>query len=790
MFSTFSALNSTDRPEQPAPPRPKRNQVARACDWCRLNRIKCDDRLPCQNCRSRGGHCSNTKQFETHSLKAANREIHRLRDRLKDFQEQLDKVTEESKRQLEAAKHQSQQPGSDTPNSISGIAPSAELPDLHRTTWDGFQNPESRTGQVIHFGPFSSPYMVMRLNGYMSESSNQRPLNSPIPVRISQAHQFWPTSSLEQSSDEAIQPSLRLSLAEAEDLSREQEENFLVLMWQAYHCIYPIIAEEDFREYYNSLWAGTNGQGPRQPSALVDSLLAVCMQYGSTFLGDEENMANDEKEPQAVHFHAAAHTFYRRSQRMLMDTLEHPSIPTLQSHIYCIIYQYNVANLDTALALLGLGIRIAHMLRLHLRPLGSPPRASQELHSRIWWTLYQLDSQISMSLGRPPLINPEDVGCAIPTDMRNAVQLSPPSVLVSPPEEELTWLSFHVQYIRLTAAARGVQEVFRMRCAEVLQVKDLQDIQEDPPTLELLARFMSSEVRPMYDWVQAVPQSLKNQRKGSGEALSTDRTPLSLNPASPLWLQRQRLLLEITYHHLQIATLRPFIRFPPRGPSLTPLTDGLGISALNHAVVLTNILKQVLSETDILSGWTPAFQYQWDATICIISFVLANPVCPPTPAARNVLPAAFQNLNTLGKPFAPSTNSIQLAWEQFRSSSALRGWSQLTPPNQSVSDTTGLLGSVPSSTGMDTTSMQITGTGVMASSSLPTDPFSGSLTSVKLPSNAITGNEFLDSAAITPPMHLMDTSFNLPIDMFMETGTPWMPSSAISLDSWNASGSQ
>jgi hypothetical protein len=713
-----------------------------------------------------------------------------LRNRLKVFQEQLDKVTEESKRQPGAAKYPSRQP-SDTSNSTSGIAPSAELPDLHRITWDGFQNPESRTGDVIHFGPFSSPYMVMRLNGYMSESSNQRPLNSPIPVRISQTHRYSPTSSLEQLSDEAIQPSLRLGLAEAEDLSREQEENFLVLMWQAYHCIYPIIAEEDFREYYNSLWAGTNGQGPRQPSALVDSLLAVCMQYGSTFLGDEENMADGEKEPQAVHFHTAAHTFYRRSQRMLMDTLEHPSIPTLQSHIYCIIYQYNVANLDTALTLLGLGIRIAHMLRLHLRPLGSPPRASQELHSRIWWTLYQLDSQISMSLGRPPLINPEEVGRAIPTDMRDAVQLSP-TVLVSPPEEELTWLSFHVQYIRLTAAARGVQEVFGVRCAEVVQMKDIQDIQKDPSTLELLARFISREIRPMYDWVQAVPQSLKNQRKGSGEALSTDRTPLNLNPASPLWLHRQRLLLEITYHHLQIATLRPFIRFPPRGPSLTPLTDGLGISALNHAVVLTNILKQVLSETDMLSGWTPAFQYQWDATICIISFVLANPVCPPTPAARNVLPAAFQNLNTLGKPFATGTNSIQLAWEQFRSSLTLRGWSQLTPPSQVASDTTGLLGSVPSSTGMDATSMHITGTGVMASTSQPTDLFSGLLASAKPPSNAIMENEFLDPAAIaiTPPMHLMDTSFNLPNDMFMGTSTRWMSNGAIPLDSWNASGSQ
>ena len=43
--------------------RPKRNQVARACDSCRINRIKCDEYQPCNACRSRGEQCSNTGKF-------------------------------------------------------------------------------------------------------------------------------------------------------------------------------------------------------------------------------------------------------------------------------------------------------------------------------------------------------------------------------------------------------------------------------------------------------------------------------------------------------------------------------------------------------------------------------------------------------------------------------------------------------------------------------------------------------------------------------------------------------
>ncbi|KAJ5333926.1 hypothetical protein MYU51_018259 [Penicillium brevicompactum] len=785
MFSTFSAnLNSTDRPpEQPAP-RPKRSQVGRACDWCRLNRIKCDDKQPCQNCRNHGGYCSNNKKFEAQSLPAANREIHRLRNRLKDFQEQLDKLNDEAKRNPRDAKNPSQ--SYDTLTSPASIATSTELPNAPRKTWDGHQNMGSQTGRVIHYGPQSSPYLVIRLNRYMSESSNQLHLKSPLPVRISQIHRHSPTISQEQLSDETERPSLRLGLAEVEDLSREQEEHFLVLLWQGYHSMYPIVAEQEFREYYDSLWVPSNGQAPRSPSPLVDSLLAVCMHYGSSFMVDDDDMAS-EADSQANHFTTAAHAFYRRSQRALMETLEHPSIMSLQSQIYCIIYLNNIVNLDTAHVLLGMAIRIAQMLRLHLRPVGPVPKATQELHSRIWWTLYQLDSQISMTLGRPPLINTDEVSCAMPSDTGDAVQPSA-TVLVSPPEEEISWLTFHVEYIRLMAAARTVHATFGAYCAEILQTKDIEDIHEDPPTLEMIARSMTSFARPMYEWVQTVPRSLKNARKCSGDAFSTDRTPVNTNPASPLWLQRQRLLLEITYHHLQITLFRPFLRFPPRGATLTPLTDGHGITSLNHAVLVTNILSQVLSETDLLRGWAPAFQYQWDATICMLSFILANPVCPPTPAAKKLLPTAFRNLDTLGPSFTPIANTVQLAWEQFRSSSTPRGWSQLTPPSQSASES-----DMPPPSSMGS-SVSIANTGFnpaqgMSATPQSNDLLSGLLSPNKMGSNMMLEAEFFNSSTVTPPIDLMDTSFNIPMDLSMGDTSQWKPN-GMSLESWEDYGPQ
>jgi hypothetical protein len=47
------------------------------------------------------------------------------------------------------------------------------------------------------------------------------------------------------------------------------------------------------------------------------------------------------------------------------------------------------------------------------------------------------------------------------------------------------------------------------------------------------------------------------------------------------------------------------MRFTPFSRTSTPLAD-------SHAIALTNMLHQTLSETDIPAGWHQACQYQWE----------------------------------------------------------------------------------------------------------------------------------------------------------------------------------
>lgn len=62
MFRSFSVYNHDDNVNQSEQtPKPKRAQVARACAWCRINRVRCDNHQQCRNCQRRKQTCRRDK---------------------------------------------------------------------------------------------------------------------------------------------------------------------------------------------------------------------------------------------------------------------------------------------------------------------------------------------------------------------------------------------------------------------------------------------------------------------------------------------------------------------------------------------------------------------------------------------------------------------------------------------------------------------------------------------------------------------------------------------------------
>ena len=150
------------------------------------------------------------------------------------------------------------------------------------------------------------------------------------------------------------------------------------------------------------------------------------------------------------------------------------------------------------------------------------------------------------------------------------------------------------------------------------------------------------------------------------KAFSTDRSTLEVDPVVHQWLQRQRLLLELSYHNVVMNLYRPFIYLSTPPSSAAPLAEGNSISCLNRAIATTNIILQMLTSSDILNGWHEAYQFQWNATLSMIGFIFAYPVCPPTPSARKAINSVITIFDTFRTNFAiaASASMSRATWLQ------------------------------------------------------------------------------------------------------------------------------
>ncbi|KAI1659347.1 fungal-specific transcription factor domain-containing protein [Daldinia decipiens] len=641
MFTTFvgTAAGATESsapltPEpQPPKPRQKRSQVARACDWCRVHRIKCDNHLPCSNCRKRNGQCSQG-EIPVRTLPHAYRKIERLENRVRELERELENERKAIK------------PGTgintpQTPSSLASSGPSGsegpeafDSPGEHINSLEGKKSregvhiPTTRSQQGTWYGASSLFYFIRRMNTFLNTSLQQaRPIDRMLPDPVKLFDGTSQTSARDQSSRPTTTVTGDPAIA-GSYLTPTQEEYFISLFWQSLHTSLLVLDEGTFKEHYQSLWT-TSGR-ERKPSALVDIVIALCMHYNAALQPGLEDDIND--------IIAGSRWYYQRCQRLLTNDLENPTILTLQCHLLSSVYLCSASFPNMSDSTCTLAVRTAYMLGLHLEPPEDMPMREREMRKRLLWTLYVFDSKISMKLGRPFQLDHSDTTCSLPGDDRECATLS--GSVFAPLGEDATWLTFNLENVKLFRMIRITYTAFYKKQLGTTSIFDDQASQNDPKIIESHAEFLGPYIDRIEDWVKGVPNALKTKRGGNGVPFSTDSTLLEIEQFASLWLQRQRLLLELMYHNLCINLFRPFVRFAPvAGP--TPVADKIAADCARHAIALTRILHQVLSSTPILTGWHEASQWQWNAAMSLIGYVIAYPQSSTTPEARSAVDLAI-----------------------------------------------------------------------------------------------------------------------------------------------------
>ncbi|RDW76159.1 hypothetical protein BP5796_06980 [Coleophoma crateriformis] len=627
--------------------RQKRRQVARACDGCRIHRIKCDSSQPCSNCKSRGRHCSNNDAAREGSLSQACGEIERLRKKVQELEEKLEEVTAVNPEQQLA-----------TPSSMS-LAPSPFMAfksndvdqdgNPKKKFWEGVKLRPARSPHATWFGPSSLYFFIKNLSVRLSASLQLTHSDDHILLKSVSTLNLLdgPGAPCEDKITPAVDEA-KVPVTEA-DLSPTQEEYFINLFWQSYHTsLFAIIDEAEFKQHYQSLWM-TSGNA-RKSSALVDIILAMCMQYAISTLpvGEQGNIAGNADAT------IAGRWLYRRCQTLLTYEMESPTISTLQCHLLCAIYLCGGSFHNMVGTSSGLAVSTAYILGLHLEPPQDMPEREQEKRRRLWWAVYLLDSKTSMKLGRPFLVHDSYTMPRLPSDSPQAAMLS--GSTFAPLGDNATWLSFNLHNTKLYMAVRKAQTAFY---DTDFGLRDGQTILDDAQALEACAELLLPHMKYLEEWANGVPNALKTKRHNDGRPFSTDGSALEIEQFAPLWLQRQRLLLELTYHHLCVDLYRFFISLDSVSTSGL-LVETMATACAAHAIALTKITNQIFSSTSILDGWHEIFQWQWNATITLVGFVFTYPQGLSTPLARNAIDLSESVFDNFGAKFAVAVGAANI----------------------------------------------------------------------------------------------------------------------------------
>jgi hypothetical protein len=628
-----------------AKPRQKRAQVVRACDACRNHRTKCDNSPICHHCRSRGTQCSNSDASRLGTLSHAQRENERLRKQIQELRQELellrrDKVAGPYEQQF-LTPDPSPLSNSDIGDNDQSVATGAR-----KKFWEGIHIVTARSPHETWYGASSLFYFIKRVTTVLSDILQQNMSAATVLPSGASKLLHGPTSLSGEVLGRRVMPWTEDATTTGVYLNATQEEYFIALFWQAYHTsLFPILDEMEFTKHYRSLW--TLSATTRSQSALVDIVIALCMQYGISRLPSQKQGVLVDSNDATI----AGRWHYRRCQALLAYEFESPTITTLQCHMLCCVYLCCGTFQNMADSACGLAVRTAYMLGLHLEPPATLPLRERELRKRLWWALFVLDSKIGMKLGRPFIIHDSHATPSLPSDGLEIAAASGSNF--APLGENVTWLSFNLHHTLLFQVARAAYTAF---FDQELKLDHGQTVWDDIDTVEALAYSALSNAKQFDEWVNHVPRVLTTKRLNDGTPFSTDPSSLDIEQFAPVWIQRQRLLLELMYHNLRLNFYRPFITFHPTGAS-TPVAGDGATRCAAHAIALTHITHQVLSSSSILDGWHEAFQWQWNAVMTLLGFMLAYPHSSSTAAARSAVDLSLAVFDIFGKSFSVAANT-------------------------------------------------------------------------------------------------------------------------------------
>ncbi|PGH21531.1 hypothetical protein AJ80_03199 [Polytolypa hystricis UAMH7299] len=370
-------------------------------------------------------------------------------------------------------------------------------------------------------------------------------------------------------------PGMKIVAPDPKDLmlpSRKLADRLVAIYLTREYVNLPIFHLPAYQASYAALWTG---QDVLDDPGVFRSILNAVFALGS-LTTDPSNQDN-------------ATMYFIRAQNLLRG-LDADSIAYVQAYLIAGQFLLAISNLEAAWRSVGLAIRVAQSLHLHLAS-GSqhlPRREDRELARRVWHSCMVLERSIAINQGSMPLTK-HPFKAPLPTPLENeyvdvifggepASQSDRPSIIEF-----------------FTATARLYERV-----EDVVALQDelrlTSGISPHKKLLSFDTQTLHDADRLLCNWQAALPPFL--QPDANHEIL---KNPIAL---------RQHNIIRIRYLHMRLLLFRPFLAILTSSPELwhqhqtldTPLTFSLAyqsaIKCILAAIELIDILSRFHPETE------------------------------------------------------------------------------------------------------------------------------------------------------------------------------------------------
>ncbi|KAF2655822.1 hypothetical protein K491DRAFT_657751 [Lophiostoma macrostomum CBS 122681] len=393
----------------------QRQRVSRACLGCRTQKVKCSGDVPsCVHCQATGRECLYIMPrrdklnivtdrcvemailLRTLERDAGPEESRRINELLEAVEGDISKVRESA-----------------TPSSTT-----TDIDDQERNSPHGYFD---TVGLDLLDEDLSRDEQT-RATGFVGMNSEVQWLRSimyetlPGPTAL---HDRRRSSSFTFYSDsESVLPDLPVDSNALPD--PDIGELLLGCYATTVHDSFPILSKKvlaGFHKFFQAIRAVQPARMTPRWQATLNLVLAVGAKYShlvqASWRGDEQD-----------------HLVYQaRGRKLGFDgriITDHPDVGRIQIASLLSFYYLSIGQINRAWCIMGIGIRMAYALDLHVRNTDPAlPSTEKETLVRAWWSLYTLEHLLNVVTGRPSAI--VDASCSVPLPSSMPEDVSPQS---------------------------------------------------------------------------------------------------------------------------------------------------------------------------------------------------------------------------------------------------------------------------------------------------------------------------------------------------------------------------